>query len=70
MIRSDEMMKNILLGITGSIAAYKTPDLVRKLLESGFSVKVILTESAKSFVSSLVLQTLVSPKIFFEAFKW
>ena len=59
-------MKNILFGITGSIAAYKTPDLVRKLLEAGFSVKVILTESAKSFVSSLVLQTLVSPENVFE----
>ncbi len=61
-------MKNILLGITGSIAAYKTPDLVRKLLEAGFSVKIILTESAKSFVSSLVLQALVSPKNVFETF--
>ena len=59
-------MKRILLGITGSIAAYKTPDLIRKLLEAGFDVKVVLTESAKSFVSTLVLRTLVSPENVFE----
>jgi phosphopantothenoylcysteine decarboxylase/phosphopantothenate--cysteine ligase len=61
-------MKRILLGITGSIAAYKTPDLVRKLLDADFDVKVVLTESAKSFVSPLVLQTLASPENVFEAF--
>lgn len=32
-------MKKILLGITGGIAAYKTPDLIRKLLEASFDVK-------------------------------
>lgn len=48
--------KNILLGITGGIAAYKTPDLVRKLKAQGANVRVVITESAKSFVSSLALQ--------------
>ena len=48
--------KNILLGITGGIAAYKTPDLVRKLTAQGANVRVVLTESAKSFVSALALQ--------------
>ena len=47
---------NILLGITGGIAAYKTPDLVRKLKAKGANVRVVLTDSAKSFVSSLSLQ--------------
>lgn len=47
---------NILLGITGGIAAYKTPDLVRKLKAKGANVRVVLTESAKAFVSSLSLQ--------------
>ncbi|WP_158972546.1 bifunctional phosphopantothenoylcysteine decarboxylase/phosphopantothenate--cysteine ligase CoaBC [Paraglaciecola sp. L3A3] len=47
---------NILLGITGGIAAYKTPDLVRKLVAQGANVRVVLTESAKEFVSPLSLQ--------------
>ncbi len=47
---------NILLGVTGGIAAYKTPDLVRKLKAKGANVRVVLTKSAKSFVSPLALQ--------------
>ncbi|GGG46909.1 phosphopantothenoylcysteine decarboxylase [Croceivirga lutea] len=50
--------KNILLGITGGIAAYKTTFLVRLLIKAGASVKVVLTESASSFVSPLTLTTL------------
>jgi phosphopantothenoylcysteine decarboxylase/phosphopantothenate--cysteine ligase len=47
---------NIILGITGGIAAYKTPDLVRKLVAKGANVRVVMTESAKQFVSPLALQ--------------
>ena len=47
---------NIILGITGGIAAYKTPDLVRKLIAKGANVRVVMTESAKEFVSPLALQ--------------
>ena len=50
--------KKILLGITGSIAAYKSIYLVRQLVKAGAEVKVILTPSAKDFVSSLTLSTL------------
>ena len=50
--------KKILLGITGSIAAYKAIYLVRLLVKSGAEVKVIMTPSAKDFVSSLTLSTL------------
>ena len=49
--------KKILLGVTGSISAYKTPELVRMLLKAGASVKVILTEDAQSFVTPLTLST-------------
>ncbi|MDO8953720.1 MAG: bifunctional phosphopantothenoylcysteine decarboxylase/phosphopantothenate--cysteine ligase CoaBC [Gammaproteobacteria bacterium] len=49
-------MQKILLGITGSIAAYKTPDLVRRLREQGYEVKAVLTEAAKAFVTPLSLQ--------------
>ncbi|NNK75792.1 MAG: phosphopantothenoylcysteine decarboxylase, partial [Maribacter sp.] len=50
--------KNILLGITGGIAAYKTTFLVRLFIKAGANVKVVLTESASSFVSPLTLATL------------
>jgi phosphopantothenoylcysteine decarboxylase/phosphopantothenate--cysteine ligase len=50
--------KKILLGITGSIAAYKSIYLVRLLIKAGAEVKVIITPSAKDFVSSLTLSTL------------
>lgn len=48
---------NIALGITAGIAAYKTPQLVRLLTKKGHNVKVILTESAKEFVTPLTLST-------------
>ena len=51
--------KKILLGITGSIAAYKSIYLVRLLVKAGAEVKVIMTPSAKDFVSSLTFQHLV-----------
>ncbi len=50
--------KNILLGITGGIAAYKTTFLVRLLIKAGANVKIVLTDSASSFVSPLTLATL------------
>jgi phosphopantothenoylcysteine decarboxylase/phosphopantothenate--cysteine ligase len=48
--------KNIILGITGGIAAYKTVDLARKLVQAGASVQCVLSESAAQFVSPLALQ--------------
>jgi phosphopantothenoylcysteine decarboxylase / phosphopantothenate---cysteine ligase len=50
--------KKILLGISGSIAAYKSIYLVRLLIKAGAEVKVIMTPSAKDFASSLTLSTL------------
>lgn len=50
--------KKILLGITGSIAAYKSILLVRLLVKAGADVKVVMTPAAKDFVSPLVLSTL------------
>lgn len=48
--------KHILLGITGGIAGYKAPDLVRRLREQGAEVRVVLTAGAKAFVTPLSLQ--------------
>jgi phosphopantothenoylcysteine decarboxylase/phosphopantothenate--cysteine ligase len=50
--------KKILLGITGSIAAYKSIMLVRLLSKAGAEVKIVMTAAAKTFVSPLVLSTL------------
>ena len=50
--------KKIVLGVTGSIAAYKIPILVRLLKKEGALVQVIMTESSKDFVSQLTLATL------------
>lgn len=50
--------KNILLGVTGGIAAYKTASLVRLFIKAGANVKVILTPSAKDFITPLTLSTL------------
>lgn len=48
--------KKILLGISGGIAAYKTPELVRRLKEKGADVRVVMTEGAKAFITPLTLQ--------------
>lgn len=48
--------KKIVLGLTGGIAAYKGPELVRRLKEQGADVRVVLTDSATAFVSKLSLQ--------------
>ena len=50
--------KNILLGITAGIAAYKSASLVRLFIKSGASVKVIMTTAAKEFITPLTLSTL------------
>jgi len=50
--------KNILLGISGGIAAYKTATLVRLFVKSGANVKVVMTPSAKDFITPLTLSTL------------
>lgn len=48
--------KNVLVGVTGSIAAYKSADLVRKLREAGAIVRVAMTENAKRFITPLTMQ--------------
>ena len=50
--------KHILIGITGSIAAYKTAVLVRYLVKEGAQVKIIMTEMAKKFITPLTMATL------------
>ena len=51
-------MKNILIGITSSIAAYKIYELIRKYVKNGYNVKTVYTPNAVNFISPLVLETL------------
>jgi phosphopantothenoylcysteine decarboxylase/phosphopantothenate--cysteine ligase len=60
--------KKILLGISGSIAAYKTPLLVRQLVKQGAEVKVIMTPAAQDFVSKLTLATLSKNEVLVNLF--
>lgn len=55
--------KHILLGISGGIAAYKCPELVRQLKKMGAQVHVVMTDSAKHFVSDLSLQAVSGNKV-------
>lgn len=56
--------RRILLGITGSIAAYKIPDLIRKLKEQNYEVRTVLTSGGKAFVTPLVLQAVSQHKVY------
>ena len=58
--------KNILIGITGGIAAYKTAHLVREFIKAGSNVKCIQTPSSKNFITSLTLSTLSKNEVYSE----
>jgi len=62
--------KHILLGVTGSIAAYKAADLASKLTQEGAQVDVILTPAAEKFVTALTFQSVTGRKAFAEADLW
>lgn len=56
-------MKNILIGITGGIAAYKSASFARLLIKSGYDVRVIMTASAQAFITPLTLQALTGNQV-------
>ncbi len=60
--------KKVLLGVTGSIAAYKATYIVRHLIKAGAEVKVILTPAARDFVTPLTLSTLSKNPVLWEYF--
>jgi phosphopantothenoylcysteine decarboxylase/phosphopantothenoylcysteine decarboxylase/phosphopantothenate--cysteine ligase len=62
-------MKTILLGVTGSIAAYKAADIASNLTKSGYAVRAIMTESATKFITPLTLQTLTKGKVYTDMFE-
>ena len=68
------MKKNIVLGVCGSIAAYKSAEAISLLKKEGFEVKVIMTEKSLHFITPLTLQTLsqnlVSTEMFSVSGTW
>ena len=61
--------KKILLGISGGIAAYKCPELIRQLMAEGAEVRVVTTQNALWFVTPVTLQTLSRNKVYSEVFE-
>jgi phosphopantothenoylcysteine decarboxylase/phosphopantothenoylcysteine decarboxylase/phosphopantothenate--cysteine ligase len=62
-------MNRVLLGITGSIAAYKGAEIAGLLTKGGYSVQVILTAAARHFITPLTLQTLSKNKVYTDMFE-
>ena len=60
--------KKILLGVTGSIAAYKAADLIRRLKEESCFVSVVMTREAQKFITPLTLGSLCGQKVFQDMF--
>ena len=56
-------MKNILIGVCGGIAAYKTANIISKLKKKGHNVKIIMTENATKIITPLTLETLSRNKV-------
>lgn len=56
--------KKIVLGISGGIAAYKTPELARLLMQEGASVQVVMAEAAQQFVTPVTMQALTGNPVF------
>jgi len=61
--------KRILLGISGGIAAYKTPELIRLFVKAGAEVQVVATKNALEFVTRLTLETLSKNKVYADTYE-
>ena len=60
--------KNIILGVTASIAIYKACEILRRLRECGFSVSVVMTKEAQELIKPVVFQSLSGNKVYRELF--
>ncbi|MBI5097687.1 MAG: bifunctional phosphopantothenoylcysteine decarboxylase/phosphopantothenate--cysteine ligase CoaBC [Nitrospirae bacterium] len=55
--------RNILLGVTGSISAYKAVDIARRLIDEGFSVQAVMTKAACNFITPLTFESLTGKSV-------
>jgi phosphopantothenoylcysteine decarboxylase/phosphopantothenate--cysteine ligase len=62
------MKKNVILGVTGSIAAYKAADVVRRLQDKGCDVTVMMTPGAEKFVTALTFEALTHRPVYRDMF--
>lgn len=62
-------MTNIVVGVTGGIAAYKAVDLTSKLIQKGYQVKVVLTDNALEFITPLAFQAIGRNHVYTNTFK-
>lgn len=60
--------QRIILGVTGSIAAYRSADIVRGLIEKGLRVSVVMTKAAEHFITPLTLSSLSGEKVYTSMF--
>jgi len=60
--------KHVVLGVTGSIAAYKSPDIVRRFSDVGWRVSVIMTEAATKFITPLTLASVCRQPVYRDMF--
>ncbi len=60
--------KRVILGVTGSIAAYKSADIIRRLCEKGLKISVIMTKEAEHFITPLTLSSLSNEKVYTDMF--
>ncbi|MFT6735185.1 MAG: phosphopantothenoylcysteine decarboxylase/phosphopantothenate--cysteine ligase [Polaribacter sp.] len=66
---NDETKANILLGVTGGIAAYKSADLVRRLRDFNFEVRVVMTKSAEEFITPMTMQAVSGHSVYCDLFE-
>lgn len=57
-------MKTLVLGVTGSIAAYKAADIANNLVKKGYEVHVVMTKAGASFITPLTMQALTKNRVF------
>jgi len=62
------MNKRVLLGVTGSIAAYKSADIISRLVRTGYNVTVVMTANAAKFITPLTLESLSKNKVYVDMF--
>lgn len=62
------MSQNILIGVTGSISAYKSALIVRLLVKKGYNIQVVMTDAAKDFVTPLTLATVSKNPVYQKLF--
>ncbi|MBN1493272.1 MAG: phosphopantothenoylcysteine decarboxylase [Candidatus Omnitrophica bacterium] len=67
MVKND---RQIIIGITGGIAAYKTCDLVSSLIKQDYAIRCIMTECATKFITPLTFQSLSQERVFVDQFEY